>query len=64
MLWYQVEFLNLQSDIHEGGIQYKYGWVREDNVGFCKKPSDSESQTNYTTEFLKRVPIKALADPR
>jgi hypothetical protein len=64
MLWYQVEFLNLQQDMHEGGLGYKYGWVREDNVQFCKKPSEMESQTNYTVEFLKRVPIKPLADPR
>lgn len=64
MLWYKVEFLNLQYDIHEGGIGYKYGWVREDNVQFCKKPSEIDSQTNYTVEYLKRVPIKPLVDPR
>jgi hypothetical protein len=63
MLWYKVEFLKPLSDIHEGGINYKEGWVREDNVEFCKKPTDVKSQTNYENEFLKRVPIKPLANP-
>jgi len=63
MLWYNVEFLKPLSDIHEGGINYKQGWVREDNVEFCKKPNDAKAETNYENEFLKRVPIKPLADP-
>jgi hypothetical protein len=61
-LWYKVEFLKPVYDAHEGDT-YKNGWVREDNVKFCEKTTNDNSETNYTNELLKRVPIKPLKDP-
>lgn len=61
-LWYKVEFLKPIYDAHEGDT-YKEGWVREDNVKFCEKTTDPNSETNYNNELLKRVPIKPLKDP-
>jgi hypothetical protein len=60
--WYKVEFLKPVYDSHEGD-SYKEGWVRSDNVKFCEKTTNANSETNYNNELLKRVPIKPLKDP-
>lgn len=63
MLWYNIELMKPMEDKSEYTTDiYKKAWVRSDNVVFCKTGDDENSQTTYTMEKLKRLPMKPLKD--
>jgi hypothetical protein len=65
LLWYKIGLEKPYLDQSENtNDYYSVVWVRADNVEFCPAPDSKEASISYSGELLKRLPIRAFADPQ
>ena len=67
LTWYKVRLNKPFGKPDTWNVRLPYSdqivWVRSDNVEFCVSPDNQNSPRDYSTEFLKRVPVKPLLNP-